>query len=318
MKLNTINQGDAVEGIYTLRRFAVREARNGKYFADVIVGDLTGEIPAKYGILTSRCSKNSKPAVLPESPASAKYNNGRLQLRINDIKNATPTQEELKDLIEAAPYPPDKMYAKIIEIIDGIKNPDIRTLTKTYLERNKQQLMYYPAAKSFHHAVRSGLIYHTYSMFRCALPLLDIYDFLNKDLVYAGIALHDIGKIKEIISDENGIASQYSREGKLLGHITETVTDIGILAEELHTDKEVTMLLQHMVLAHHFSPEYGSPKPPMFAEAEKLHYLDVLDSRMNQMQKTLNLTQPGEFAENVWILDNRTIYNHALDKEKNQ
>lgn len=317
MKLNTINQGDAVEGIYILRRFAVREARNGKYFADVVVGDLTGEMSGKIWDFDIALLKDFEPGSFARITGVCEIYNGRLQLRIGGIMNAAPTQEELKDLIEAAPYPPDKMYAKIIEIIDGIKNPHIRILTKTYLERNKQELMYYPAAKSFHHAVRGGLVYHTYSMFRCALPLLDIYDFLNKDLVYAGIALHDIGKIKEIISDENGIASQYSKEGKLLGHITETVTDIGILAEELHTDKEVTVLLQHMVLAHHFSPEYGSPKPPMFAEAEMLHYLDVLDSRMNQMQKTLSLTQPGEFAENVWILDNRTIYNHALDKENN-
>ena len=318
MKLNEIKQGDNVSGIYILKRFAIKEARNGKNFADISVGDITGEVSGKIWDMDISLAKDFEPGSFAKISAVCETYNGKLQLRINEIAKATPNAEQLKDLIAAAPYPPEKMYAKIHELLSSIKNDNIRKLSLALIEKYKQQLMYYPAAISFHHAVKGGLVYHMYTMFRCALPLLDIYEFLNPDLVYAGIAIHDIGKIKEIISDENGVASEYSKEGKLLGHITSAINELAVLSSELNIDAEVTILLQHMILSHHMQPEFGSPKPPMFAEAELLHYLDVLDSRMNQMQKTLETTASKTFAEKVFVLDNRSIYNHALDKEINQ
>ena len=67
-------------------------------------------------------------------------------------------------------------------------------------------------------------------------------------------------------------------------------------------------MLEHMVLSHHYEPEFGSPKKPLFPEAEALHYLDVLDARMFDMQDALVSTLPGTFSERVWALDNRKLY----------
>ncbi len=68
------------------------------------------------------------------------------------------------------------------------------------------------------------------------------------------------------------------------------------------------LLLQHMILSHHNEPEYGSPKRPMIPEGEVLHYLDMLDARMYDMQKALDSVKPGEFSEKVWLLNNRQMY----------
>jgi len=62
-----------------------------------------------------------------------------------------------------------------------------------------------------------------------------------------------------------------------------------------------------MILSHHDLPEYGSPKPPMFPEAEVLHTLDVLDARMNEMTHELSKVQPGSFTDRIWSLD-RKLY----------
>jgi 3'-5' exoribonuclease len=67
-------------------------------------------------------------------------------------------------------------------------------------------------------------------------------------------------------------------------------------------------LLKHMALSHHYEPEYGSPRRPMFPEAEILHYLDIIDARMFDMVKTLDTLEEGAFSDAVWTLENRKIY----------
>ncbi len=317
MFVKEIKEDDKLDQIFLLKKFEIKSARNGKNYADLLLSDRSGDIPAKLWDVTQAEPQDLSAGDFALIRASAEKYNGTVQLIVLSAKKTKPTEEDLQRLIETAPYPAMKMYEKIVELLQQIENGDIRSLSLCLFEREKERLLYYPAAKNFHHAMRGGLLYHVYSMFRCALPLLDVYDFLNRDLVYAGIALHDIGKLDEMISDDNGIVSDYSEEGKLLGHITTTICSIDAAARELNTDPEVALLLKHMVLSHHYTPEFGSPKPPMFPEAEMLHYLDVLDSRMNQMKKTVDSIPENSFAERVWILDNRTIYHHSMNHKEN-
>ena len=72
-------------------------------------------------------------------------------------------------------------------------------------------------------------------------------------------------------------------------------------------DEELRIMLEHMILSHHDMPEYGSPKRPMFPEAEVLHTLDMLDARMYEMQRALEAVQPGSFTERIWSLE-RKLY----------
>jgi 3'-5' exoribonuclease len=141
-----------------------------------------------------------------------------------------------------------------------------------------------------------------------AEKMCDIYLNLNKDLVISGVILHDIEKINEIDANELGIATGYSFEGQMLGHIVQGIIKINKMAEELGVSHEKTVMLEHMILAHHYEPEFGSPKKPLFPEAEMVHYIDVIDARMYDMQEALEATEPGEFSERVWTLDNRRLY----------
>ena len=77
---------------------------------------------------------------------------------------------------------------------------------------------------------------------------------------------------------------------------------------ELGISDEKRIMLEHMILSHHYEPEYGSPKKPMFPEAEMLHYLDLVDARMYDMEKALEGVEEGEFSERIWSMDNRKIY----------
>jgi 3'-5' exoribonuclease len=109
-------------------------------------------------------------------------------------------------------------------------------------------------------------------------------------------------------SSELGIVSQYTVEGQLLGHIVLGVNLIDRAGNSIKADKEIMMLLQHMILAHHYEPEYGSPKRPMIPEAEMLHHLDIMDARMYDMQKALHDVNEGDFSDKIYSLDNVSIY----------
>ena len=79
-------------------------------------------------------------------------------------------------------------------------------------------------------------------------------------------------------------------------------------AKKAGLSEEKTVMLQHMILAHHYEPEFGSPVRPMFPEAELLHYLDMLDAKMFDFEAALESVDGGQFSERVRTLDNRMLY----------
>jgi 3'-5' exoribonuclease len=161
-----------------------------------------------------------------------------------------------------------------------------------------------PAAKSIHHAFLSGLIEHVLSMAAVAQFTAGHYEGIDHDLLLTGVLLHDIGKIQELVYARS---FGYSDEGQLIGHI---VMGVKLLDEKARAipgfPPKLLTLVEHMVLSHHGSLEYGSPKVPLFPEALLLHHLDNLDSKMEAMRQTIERDQR---IEGVW-----TGYNAALER----
>jgi 3'-5' exoribonuclease len=125
-------------------------------------------------------------------------------------------------------------------------------------------------------------------------------------LLYAGIILHDIGKLQELYTDSTVTATDYTIEGELLGHI---IIGIRILEEHAQTlDIEKKLILEHMILSHHQNPEWGSPVRPMTPEAEMLHHLDMIDARMYDFKKATEQVHAGLMSERVYTLNNRKVY----------
>ena len=170
------------------------------------------------------------------------------------------------------------------------------------------KLEWFPAAQRLHHAERSGLLRRTTSMLDLARHVVAACPFLNAELLYAGVILHDLCKTTEMISDETGSVSDYSADGLLIGHLVRGVARIEEAAKNVGVSGEIVLLLEHMVLSHHSIPEYGSPKAPMFPEAEVLARIDDLDAKMNEMQGILSRVPEGAFSEKVWSLDRRIYH----------
>jgi len=81
---------------------------------------------------------------------------------------------------------------------------------------------------------------------------------------------------------------------------------------------EKMIMVEHMVVSHHYEPDFGSPKRPMFPEAEVLHYCDILDARLFDMFEALGAAEPGGFSEKVWTLDGRRIYKPEYPEKKEE
>ena len=218
---------------------------------------------------------------------------------------------DMSELIPCAPFDSEWMFDELYNAAGNFTDIDLTRLTQYILRENKEKLLRWPAAFKLHHAQRGGLLYHTYTILKLARSVCEIYPALDSDLVYAGVILHDIAKLFELDAGKLGLASGYTAEGQLVGHITMGVAMVGKAAAELCIPDELCMLVQHMLLAHHGIPEHGSSRPPMFPEAEVLSELDMLDSRLYEMFEALEDMEKGAFTERIWALDNRQLYRHG-------
>ncbi len=309
-KINEFEVGERIDGFFLIKSVDCKTTNsNNKKYLDFTLCDKTGEINAKLW----EYSENEESVYNPNSIIKVRGTilswQNNLQLKIEKMRNITEEdQVNIEEFVPSAPYKADFMYGEVLKYIDNMKNEDIKNIVFTIIEENKEKLMHYPAAKKNHHSIRAGLLFHIMTMLKTAEKLCEIYTFLNKDLLYAGVILHDMAKIEEMNANEYGIVDEYTVKGQLLGHITQGIKNVELVGKELGADEEIIMLLQHMILSHHYEPEYGSPVKPMIAEAEILHYLDIIDARMYDMKKLMGDTKPGEFSERLWSLENRRIY----------
>ncbi len=316
--IKDLNEGDKLDDLFMVKSVDVKTDKNGNAYLDMIIGDQSGEMICRKFRATDDETEIAQSGEVLSFKGTVKEYNG--QKNINAIAIGQVEEEgiiEMDDYIAAAPVPAESMMLEVKDYIKRIENKGIRQIIIEIYKQYKEKLMYYPAAKSNHHAFKSGLLYHMIRMLRSAEALANVYPNVDKDLLYAGVLLHDICKIEEMESDNMGIVSDYSMEGKLLGHIIMGVKLVEKTGEVLGVDKEIIIMLEHMLLSHHYHPEFGSPKKPMFLEAELLHYIDMIDARVYDFENALTTVDEGTFSDKVWVLDNRTIYKPQFNKKKN-
>ncbi|AIM17358.1 3'-5' exoribonuclease YhaM [Neobacillus sedimentimangrovi] len=304
--------GDQVELYLLIKNSTKGIASNGKPFLTLILQDQSGEIEAKLWDVNEEDEKTYAPQSIVKVQGDVQNYRGKNQLRIRQIRSTGPSdQVKLEDFLETAPLSQDQIVSKLTQYIFEMKNPNIQRITRHLIKKHQKAFLEYPAATKNHHEFVSGLAYHVVSMLDLAKAIANLYPSLDKDLLYAGVILHDMGKVIEL---SGPISTVYTLEGNLLGHITIMINEIGKAAEELGINGEEVLILQHLVLSHHGKAEWGSPKPPLIKEAEILHYIDNLDAKMNMLDRALERVKPGEFTERIFALDNRSFYKPVFHK----
>lgn len=310
--IKELTVGETVDIFLLIKRAECKVGSTNKKYIDLVLCDSSGEMNAKIWEHTPESEQMYQSNVLIKARGVVKEWNGQPQLNIEKLRVAVEADGcKIENFVPSAPFEPSFMYEEIIKFANRIRNAHIQTIVLRLLQENKVKLLYYPAAQKNHHSIRAGWLYHIYTMLRSGEKLCEVYTFLNTDLVFAGVILHDIAKLEEMNANELGIVSEYTIEGQLLGHIIQGVRMVDRIGKEINAGSEVILLLQHLILSHHYKGEWGSPKVPMIPEAELLHHLDVIDANMFDFKKAVETTNVGDMSEKIWTLQ-RKVYRSDL------
>lgn len=309
---------DEVTDFFLVKNSALKTGSNHKVYLDITLADKTGDINAKkWDVSEDEAALFStiKDGSIVKIKAVVSEWNGIRQMKVTRLRLLADTDEILmNDFVKAAPEDPKEMFEYIRTQAESIKETALSKLCVEALDENKEKLLYYPAAKSNHHAELGGLLYHTRRMLSMGIQACSVYTNLDKDWVIAGVIMHDMEKLNEIESNEFGISSGYTMKGNLLGHIVMGAIKLEERAKAVGLSEEKTIMLQHMIIAHHNEPEFGSPVRPCFAEAELLHHLDMIDARMYDFEAALAGVEKGNFSERIRTLDGRMLYNPTFER----
>lgn len=277
----------------------VRQKRTGEPYLSLVLSDRTGEIDCKMWDNVAEIIETFERDDFVKVKGLMQLYNNRPQFTIHKLRRVEDHEVDFRDFFPASRQDAEAMWTELRGIVSEIRNGHIRGLLNAFVDDPEVAARYKvaPAAKNIHHAFRSGLLEHVLSLLKLARVVCAHYCAMDAgavdvDLVTAGIVLHDIGKIHELAYDRG---FGYSPEGQLLGHIA---IGIRMIEEKLRAfpdfPRELRTLIEHMVLSHHGQLEFGSPKLPMFPEALLLHYLDDLDSKMENMRALIERDPQAE------------------------
>ena len=302
-----LNPGDSVENFFLIHRATQGVTAQGKDYMTLYLQDKSGDIEAKLWTVTKDDMKILKPEIIVWVKGDVINYRGRKQMKVNQFRLATAEDGvKTQDFVDGAPLSPNEIQDELSHFILEIENAHLQRITRHLLKKYQDKFFTYPAASSHHHNFAGGLSYHVLTMLKIAKSLCDIYPLLNRSLLYSAIILHDIGKVREL---SGPVATTYTVEGNLLGHISIASDEVAETAKELGIDSEEVMLLRHMILAHHGKMEFGSPKLPHLKEAEILFFIDNIDAKMKMFDKAFKKTEKGQFTERIFGMDNRQFYN---------
>lgn len=317
MNFTEIGKNGQVEGFAVIKQCDKKTAKNGNTYLDMVLSDKDGEVFAKlwdYNEVSH--GKYETDMFIKVRGVLLKYN-GNDQLKIERIRPVIDSDGvNIADYVKSADYTGEDMLSMLTSLVNGFSDEELKKIVLTMLSENREKLLYFPAAYRLHHAMRGGLLVHTCSIVRLCEGVCRVYPFVNRELLICGAILHDIAKTVEFEVRESGLASGYTVEGNLIGHLVMGAMRIEKTADRLGISHEKSMLLQHMVLSHHGEPDFGAAVRPLFLEAELLSELDLMDARVYEIMSATENIQKGEFTNRLWALEDRKFYKYNDESYK--
>lgn len=292
---------------------SVKGIVNGKPYLNIVLQDASGQIEGRKWDAVDNDTQIFATGNFVEIEASVILYRANLQLKIISGRVLDESEYNKVDFTASSPVSKERLQKLLGHFLEDIENPEIKKVLEDILRTDLVSFMVYPAATRNHHEYLSGLLHHTVGMLQAAEALLNVYPTLNKDYLYSGIILHDLGKLVEL---SDAVLPKYTTAGKLLGHISIMQARVSEVCKRLGISDDVAIVLQHMVLSHHGEKEFGSPVVPLTKEAEVLSMLDNLDARINMIDKAIKEVPEGEFSQRIMALDGRAFYKpKALKKD---
>jgi 3'-5' exoribonuclease len=304
--VNELEPNQTVQATFLVLRKEIRQKKTGEPYLSLLLADKTGDLDTKMWDNAAEVMDTFDRDDFVRVKGLYQIYQNRPQLTVHKLQRVDEREVDFKDYFPASQFDPETMFAELQGFIAEMKNPHLRALLDRVFADAELTRAYKlaPAAKQIHHAWLSGLLEHVLSLARLAKAAAAHYPFIDGDLLLAGVVLHDIGKVAELVYDRS---FSYSDEGQLLGHIYQGAKLVSRKIQEVPGfPPRLEVLVEHMILSHHGALEFGSPKVPLFAEALLLHHLDNLDSKMEVIRA---MVANDKNIEGQW-----TSYNAALDR----
>lgn len=315
MKISEIKSGTKFEGFLLLKSVTEGTTSKNSPFLKLVLADNESEIESMIWEKT-KADLEAEEGDIVKVIGEGKSYQEKINMIISPIsykdgmiipvRKVQPSDNfDVSEIIKAASEDPQIMYSFIKDTVSFFKDEDYKKFLLAVLADFEKDFLYCPGGEKVHHSYRSGLIFHVYRMLKSAIAISDNYD-LNKDLLYTGVIIHDIGKILTFnYKKDTGVIESYTNEGVLNGHMIEGIK----VLQRYDLEEEKKLLLEHMIASHHYSEQWGAFTAPAFKEAELLHHLDMIDSRLSVMEDESNkLTEENKISSRIWSLEKRKIY----------
>ena len=284
--------GDAIEEIYLVTEKQLRANRNGNLYLQLELRDRTGAITGRLWNAGEHLFRSFEESDFLRIKGKVQLFQGALQMILSHLERVTEQDVELADFLPHTEHDVSKLYERLRGVLMRLGNHHLRALVECFFMDDEfvQAFCKVPAGIRNHHAYLGGLLEHVVSLLDAADRILPLYPQLDRDLLLTGIFLHDIGKVREL---SYGRVFSYTDPGQLVGHL---VIGVEMLNEKVARVPELTgepfpaellLRLKHMILSHHGTYEFGSPRLPMTPEAIALHHLDNLDAKVHSFTRDI-------------------------------
>lgn len=303
--ISEIQDGSNISGIYLVKNMSKSLSNTGKSYLNIILQDKTGTIDAKKWDVSDEDMVTFKVGNIVQVEGDAYLYKDKLQVKIYSGFIADQNRTDLSSLLIESPIPFEVLIERYKYFMASVKDQDCKNILDAVFHEYYENFIDYPAAVSNHHDFYHGLLFHTVSMCNLAEQIVKLYPDIDYDILITGCLLHDIGKVVEF---SGVVATHYTEEGNLLGHISIGMAIVKEIADELKITGETPILLEHMILSHHGKQEFGSPVLPETREALLLSMIDELDSKMMTLDKAYRNVEEGGYTERIFAFENRPFY----------
>jgi 3'-5' exoribonuclease len=296
--------GDIVDDVFVLTNKQFAAASTGKYYIKAFVSDASGQLVARMWNTTREIFNWLPDSGFIKVRGRIENYQSNLQFIIESVGPALDGTYEVADLVAHTKKSIPDMCAKLREMLASIRNRHLAALIQAYVEDPAlmDNFCKAPAAMSFHHAYLGGLLEHTLNAMQVADAIIPFYPGLNRDLVISGIFLHDIAKTWEL---SYNCSFGYTDSGQLVGHIVKSAIWVEHKAKEAEVKlgepipQPLIDVLQHIILAHHGTYEFGSPRTPSTPEALAVHAIENMDAKL-MMALGATRNNDGAGADGNW------------------
>lgn len=287
INVEDLSSGQNFQQVFLVKDRQLRETRTGSLYLHVVLMDKTGDVPSRMWNAPADILEKFENHSFVMVKGHAEVYKDNMQVIVDRIETVDSKDFDIGDFLPCTPMDVPELFDNLIKAIEDLKDPYLKELLAKIFsdEEIADKFRRAPAAVSYHQPYIGGLIEHTLSILKAAYLLLQHYSNLDRDMVVAGVILHDIGKINELEYDR---VIKYSDYGELVGHIVDSVIIVERFAQDIpQFPRELLNRLVHMLISHHGEREWGSPVLPKTPEAIFLHYLDNLDAKIEASTRAI-------------------------------